>query len=525
MWEALEHYRQKKPKTLKNITVDTLNTLFLPIPVNENIQLRSAQIYGTMGSGKTSLYRYLANVASKRYGLDSVNAIRSEYLDVLIDNMTSQPVQALFLDDAGLDTQQVAKKLIGRFTQIRHILSDLREDANKNLNGVIIVHFAVQDYFLLDKTLRNTLHVEILKHAPTNKSDLYRLQKDFGSLAVKTLKEINTQVFRKHNYDYLSVAVSRAMDIVGIFKYPFVSKKSTVLTYLQHLPSTPTESISSSSFSFSSGDILFKEIETIDLFEPMIKALEKYDEIIAELDILEINRLKHRHVVAMIERLMGSTYDNIAESHNVSTQALTNSYSDSGWLATVRTELIGHLTEWMLIQPGQHYENYERIAGKGRVDLIHQNGQKVIEVKCRHRFEKPTDKMICAEMSELLFTGEKSCELIQVVVRKESVKGHIYQILKKDKSNQSSPRSPSFPSLQPLPPSPPGKETSKDKATANDDNKSSEGSTTSAGGDGAGGDGVVKTHDSSIHRYRCGKCNQLVSRTGTRCKSCGELLK
>jgi len=187
-----------------------------------------------MGSGKTSVYRYIANKAAQYYHPSNLNAITSTNLDLLMDNMNAKPIQLLALDDAGLETQDAAKELVGKFTYVRHILEDLREDAGYEKNGVIIVLFAVQDYFLLEKKLRSTLHVEILKHAPTNQYDIGRIKQAFGDEAVEHLLMINKKVFQQHKYEYLGKCIARAMADVGYFNYNYIASNETVLRNLEN---------------------------------------------------------------------------------------------------------------------------------------------------------------------------------------------------------------------------------------------------------------------------------------------------
>ncbi|MCK4610188.1 MAG: hypothetical protein KAU62_03420, partial [Candidatus Heimdallarchaeota archaeon] len=101
-------------ETLRNITKSVLQTLFVPIPEDENIQLRTCQVYGIPGTGKTSLYRWFGFEGLKHYTNDNINLIESTNLDVLLDSIEPVPVNFLFLEDAGLETQSAGKELIAK---------------------------------------------------------------------------------------------------------------------------------------------------------------------------------------------------------------------------------------------------------------------------------------------------------------------------------------------------------------------------------------------------------------------------
>lgn len=185
-------------------------------------------VFGTMGSGKTSFYRYMAKKTVEHYGKENVNAITSTNLDDLIGNIDGKPVQLLCLDDAGLETQSAAEELVAKFTNIRHVFEQKRK------NGVIIVLFAVQDYFLLAKKLRSTLHVEIFKHAPTNKHDVGTIGSFIGTLAMKLLLKISKEVFEEHNYEWLSTCIAKTISgRVGIFDYDFIPSKESKLRVIE----------------------------------------------------------------------------------------------------------------------------------------------------------------------------------------------------------------------------------------------------------------------------------------------------
>jgi len=374
-------------------------------------------LFGTMGSGKTSLYRYIGREAINHYGKKKVNAIISTSLDELIDNIDSKPVQILFLDDAGMQTQTAAKTLIAKFTSIRHTFSQ------KRTTGVIIVLFAVQDYFLLAKKLRSTLHVEFFKHAPTNKHDISQIKGFLGYLAMKLLLKISKKVFEEHKYEWLSTCIAKTISgTVGTFEYDFIKSKDSVLKVLETDPDTP------SVFAITDGDYQFLPLKEFENNELVIEALYNWQSIKKKIN-LSTKLLKQVHIDAFIKYMQGDRPETIAQSFNRTASAITNNYKGRGWLAIVRTEILGHLVEYQLTQAGQYYDGYKRIAGNARIDLLSKDKKKAIEVKVREQRETPTVRMFSKEMLELL-EKDKPCELCSCVIRENKATFKIFKISK-----------------------------------------------------------------------------------------------
>ena len=200
---------------LKNLTWKANKILFPPIPPGYNVQFRAIQIYGLEGSGKTSMYRALSNVAAQRYGKRNVNAVVSISLKECINAINKKPVQILFVDDAGVQNQTAPEDLIAQKSIIRRSLESKRD------NGIILLFFAVQSYFMLDSKLRDTLFVEFLKNAPTSPYHIAKLTRLFGESAIGHLKACQTEWIEYNNYNALSYPVVRVMDEVGYYEYQY----------------------------------------------------------------------------------------------------------------------------------------------------------------------------------------------------------------------------------------------------------------------------------------------------------------
>jgi hypothetical protein len=423
---------------LQDITKDVISILFPPIPKGDNIQFRSSQVYGIMGTGKTSLYRSMGFFAWLKYfsDLKNVNLIIHESLDVLMANIDSKPVQVLFVDDAGLENQDAAKKLISKFTRIRHIFEEKRKNIGKK-NGVIVVFFAVQDIYLITKKLRSTVHVDIYKNAPTNDHDKNKLAKKIGLVAIKKLDDISDQVFKKHNYEALSECVASTIcGDTGFITCDFISSDDSIITEIE------AEAEPINNFKITKGDYELYEIDEFINTELIIRALVNW-EFIKEKIGLETKLLQQRHIDAFKKYLEGYGLESIGDELGVSGAAIGNNYENRGWLAIVREEILGHLIEYQLTQPGEYYEFYTRIAGTGRIDLLSPDKSKAIEVKSRWQKETITGDMFSTEMKKLLEEGFP-CELCSCVTRYNKAFFKIYQILKKPKQLYE----PSSPSLE-----------------------------------------------------------------------------
>ena len=200
--------------------------MFPDIPPGNNVQFRPVQVFGLEGSGKTALYRAIAENAAKRYGANKVNAVVSISLMELINAINKKPIQLLFLDDAGVHNQSAPERIIAEKSIIRRHLEAKRK------NGIIGLYFAVQDYFMLAKQLRSTLYVEFLKSAPTNLSDLSTLERIIGPDAIGHLKACQEEWLIYGNYDALSYPVVRVLDQIGFYEYKYIDGEDSILQEL-----------------------------------------------------------------------------------------------------------------------------------------------------------------------------------------------------------------------------------------------------------------------------------------------------
>ncbi len=280
-----------------------------------------------------------------------------------------------------------------------------------------------QDIYLITKKLRSTVHVDIYKNAPTNDHDKGKLAKKIGIIALKKLDKISNEVFKKHNYEALSECVAATIcGDIGFITYDLISSEDSLITEIE------AEAEPVNNFKITDGDYQFAEIKEFEGNEMIIQALYDWKSIKKKIN-LKTKKLQQKHIEAFIKYLQGHPYSKIAEMFNVTDGALTNGYNNSGWMAIVRTELIGHLVEYQLTQQGEYYAGYKRIAGNARVDLMSPDKDKAIEVKVREQRETPTAKMLSGEMLKLLEEGFH-CELCYCIIRYGKAVFKTYKITK-----------------------------------------------------------------------------------------------
>jgi len=360
-----------------------LNTLFVPVPADENIQLRSCQIYGTMGSGKTSLYRYIAKKAIERYGIENVNPMISTSLDYLIESMDDKPVQLLCMDDSGLEGQEASKALINKFTVVRHTFAERRK------NGVIIVLFAVQDYFLLSKKIRSTLHVEILKHAPTNAYDISKLKASFGEEAIQHLLHINKQAFELHNYKVLSSCIARTMSKIGYFNYEFIPSSESQLINIGEGKSTV--------LALESEDTLLQDKSFFEILQHFATKISK-NKRDTEPWYYEALNMKYfseqHHTWKEIAETLNDKYeqDLRSDSYRVGVKKLVDSLDNTSLGNILEFALLrflnNRLSEFNLQQ------TFRRLSGSDRPDLLFSDDQLAINCKL-YLDNRPSWTVLC----------------------------------------------------------------------------------------------------------------------------------
>jgi energy-coupling factor transporter ATP-binding protein EcfA2 len=147
-------------------------------PDDNAIEYRNVMIMGAQGSGKTTLAQVLALALGRKYGMSNVTfASQVAGVRELLNYATKQPSKAWILVGEDLTLARVPKEDLNQFFQVRHLIQQ-----NTGLNqGLAITAFNSHTFHGIDKNLRDTFDLLILKSVPTNPYDRSILKRYFDS--------------------------------------------------------------------------------------------------------------------------------------------------------------------------------------------------------------------------------------------------------------------------------------------------------------------------------------------------------
>ncbi len=145
-------------------------------PDDNAIEYRNVMILGSQGSGKTTLARVLALTLAHRYGNGNVLfALQVGGVRELLGYATRQPSKVWILVGEDLTLARIPKQELAQFFQVRHLIQQ-----NTGLNqGLAITVFNSHTFHGIDKNLRDTFDMLILKSVPTNPYDRSILKRYF----------------------------------------------------------------------------------------------------------------------------------------------------------------------------------------------------------------------------------------------------------------------------------------------------------------------------------------------------------
>ena len=183
------------------------NNSFFP---TEHWELVLGAIVGGMGSGKSTLIRFLAAMGQKIYGSEFA-CYHTDDIVYLLKYLNKNPdkrkkVLFLFIDDAltkpGSDSRRSMStdnvKASQNLSVVRHLLADENENGSPNplfKNGFCAIFYAVQDPNRLDPFIRRNLHITLFKtHYDT-------LDKMLDPDNLSFIKTITEDGMYRHNYD------------------------------------------------------------------------------------------------------------------------------------------------------------------------------------------------------------------------------------------------------------------------------------------------------------------------------------
>jgi len=135
---------------------DEVNPRMFPkIPKGSQVVPVHINIVGKPGCGKSTLMNFLCWLAIKKYGVDKLNIVYTDDLNVCYDMINNKPVQLFFVDDAtsNASSREIfeQKELAKTFNRQRHVF----EGKLMGKPGVIITIFGWQRWKELDPAFRD----------------------------------------------------------------------------------------------------------------------------------------------------------------------------------------------------------------------------------------------------------------------------------------------------------------------------------------------------------------------------------
>ena len=163
---------------------DVLEPLFsvnlrMPREPDDNaIEYRNVILLGAQGSGKTTTAQALAWILGRKYGMSNVVfAMQVAGIDRLLDVPTRTPGRCWLLCAEDITLAKIPREQINQFFQVRHLIQQytgLRE-------GMCVTIFNSHTFHGLEKNLRDTFDVLIIKSVPTNPYDRSILKRYFDA--------------------------------------------------------------------------------------------------------------------------------------------------------------------------------------------------------------------------------------------------------------------------------------------------------------------------------------------------------
>jgi len=156
-----------------------------------NILFSSGVVYGSIGSGKSELFRSITEKAVKKYGIENVNSsLTYKNLRKLIRFGTKETlINLLMCDDITLS--KIKEEILQEYFFIRHYHKKVFNVNNGYILSILGVH---RFHGIKNPELRTNLDFLIVKSLPTNPYDYSILKKFIGKEGIKTLTIIEEKI-------------------------------------------------------------------------------------------------------------------------------------------------------------------------------------------------------------------------------------------------------------------------------------------------------------------------------------------
>ncbi len=154
-------------------------------PWENAIEYHNLLIIGEQGSGKTTLARTLALALKQRYGDSSTFCgIQVGGLGALLEYGTRVQASVWFLVGEDLTLSRIPRQFVSAFFQVRSLIM-----ARTGLQrGLVVTSFNSHTFFGIERNLRTTFNMLILKSIPTNPYDRGLLKRYFHATLLDWLE-------------------------------------------------------------------------------------------------------------------------------------------------------------------------------------------------------------------------------------------------------------------------------------------------------------------------------------------------
>jgi hypothetical protein len=181
-----------------------------------NIIFCSGLIYGSIGSGKSEVFRSIVEKAVEYYGIDNVNnnLTYNNFRKLIFYGTDDKLINLLMIDDITL--QDIDKKTLQMYFSIRHIHKGIFQVNNGYIMSILGVH---RFHGVRNAELRTNLDFLIVKTLPTNPYDYSIIRKFIGDKGIEFLTLIEKERLENIDYKKYNIYWLRTRE-VGLLELP-----------------------------------------------------------------------------------------------------------------------------------------------------------------------------------------------------------------------------------------------------------------------------------------------------------------
>jgi len=167
-----------------------------------NILHTSGIVYGSIGSGKTELFRSITEKAVKKYSEERVSSCTSPQGSIrklIFWGTRPKLVNLLYADDITL--RRIDKKVLSAYFKLRHIF----KETWKINQGYILSMLGVHRFHSSPTELRTNMSFLIVKNIPSNPFDYSIMKKYLGEEHMKILSNLERLRMKDPKYKKYSI--------------------------------------------------------------------------------------------------------------------------------------------------------------------------------------------------------------------------------------------------------------------------------------------------------------------------------